>query len=345
MIISTPGDVQQFSRRREKSRRGTQGACATSQRIALTFIVMGLHAQAPPPALKPETEASKALIAKASKTAGKLWPAEVHFFCEAPRANAANDPVIEPAKIFDNVYAIGRNGTIVYAIATSAGILLIDAGYAADVEPVLLDGMKKLGLDPAQIKAILVTHGHADHFGGSPYLQQHYGAKVYISEADWNFMENPPGGRGGKGKGPATVLPKHDQILVEGQAVTLGEEKVLPVAVPGHTPGAMGFLFEVKTPGKTHMAALFGGTILLPQNATPEVLKQYLSSVAHFKEEAKKHKVDVELQNHPLMDNFEARLAQLKQQPSGANPFIVGLDGYARFLDVIIGCMNAQLAR
>jgi metallo-beta-lactamase class B len=311
---------------------------------ALALLALTLNAQAPPPALKPETEASRALIAKASKTAGKQWPTEVHFFCEAPRANAANDPVVEPTKIFDNVYAIGRNSTVVYAINTSDGILLIDAGYPNDVEPVLLDGMKKLGLDPSKIKAILVTHGHADHFGGSSYLQQHYGAKVYISDADWNFMENPPG-RGGKGKGPGNALPKHDQTLVEGQAVTLGEEKVWPVAVPGHTPGSMGFLFEVKSHGKTHTAALFGGTILLPQNASPEVLKQYLASVAHFKVEAKKRRVDVELQNHPLMDNFEARLAQLNRQPSGANPFIVGQDGYARFLDVITACMNAQLAR
>ena len=313
--------------------------------IALTLLALALHAQAPPPPLKPETTASKALIAKASKTAGKLWPQEVHFFCEAPKANAANDPIIEPSKIFDNVYAIGRNSTVVYAITTSDGIILIDAGYATDVEPVLLDGMKKLALDPARIKAILVTHGHADHFGGSAYLQQHYGAQVYISAADWNFMENSPGARGGKGKGPAQGLPKHDQTLVEGQAVTIGDEKILPIAVPGHTPGAMGFLFEVKNRGKTHLAALFGGTILLPQNASPEVLKQYLASIAHFKDEAKKHKVDVELQNHPLMDNFEARLAQHKQRPNGANPFIVGQDGYARFLDVITGCMNAQLAR
>ena len=87
---------------------------------------------------------------------------------------------------------------------------------------------------------------------------------------------------------------------------------------------------------------MFGGTILLPQNAMPQVLHQYLDSVAHFKAEAKKRKVDVELQNHPMMDDFEARLKRLAQ---GKNPFVVGQENYGKFLDVFTGCINAQLAR
>jgi len=41
----------------------------------------------------------------------------------------------------------------VWAVTTSAGIVLIDAGYADQLESVLLPGMKKLGLDPSQAVA------------------------------------------------------------------------------------------------------------------------------------------------------------------------------------------------
>ena len=44
----------------------------------------------------------------------------------------------------------------------------------AQVESQLLPGFRTLGLDPAQVKVILVTHGHADHFGGASYFPEHF---------------------------------------------------------------------------------------------------------------------------------------------------------------------------
>ena len=64
--------------------------------------------QAPPAPDKPDSPEVKALIEKAKKTGGTLWADEEHFFCEAPRANNPNDPLIAPTKIFDKVYAIGK---------------------------------------------------------------------------------------------------------------------------------------------------------------------------------------------------------------------------------------------
>src|ERR1700680_95833 len=237
--------------------------------LALAFSMLSaafpciLLAQAPEgAATKPDSAQVKADIEKGKKDAGTMWANEAHFFCEAPRANRPDDPLIEPAKIFDNVYAIGRAGTTVYAITTSAGIILIDSGYQNEVEAVLVDGLKKLNLDPSQVKMIVLGHGHVDHFGGAPYFQDHYGTHVYLPAAEWDFMEHPPAARGGgkaPPKGPPATQPKHDMVITEGQPLILGDERIMPFYIPGHPPGSVGLIFAVKDNGKTHTAGLYGG--------------------------------------------------------------------------------------
>jgi metallo-beta-lactamase class B len=302
-----------------------------------------VRAQAPAPPAKPDSPAVQALVEKAKKTGGAMWADEAHFFCEAPRANAATDPVIEPTKIFDNVYVIGNSGTAVYVVQTSDGLLMIDSLGANQVDTQLLPGFQKLGLDPAQVKIILAGHGHADHVGGSPYMQDKFGSKVYVSAADWNLIENPPAGRAGA---PPQVWPKRDQVLTEGQPVVLGDLKVMPVAIPGHTPGSMGFIFPVKDNGRTHMAALYGGTVLTPGIISDEGLQTYLKSVAHFKDETRKAKVDVEIQNHPLMDPIQPKLDKLRARKKGdPNPFVVGQANYQKFLEVMSLCTQVNIAR
>ncbi len=309
-------------------------------------VFLSVSALAQTPATKTDSPEVTVLIEKAKKVGGALWASEEHFFCEAPRPNSPSDPVIAPTKIFDNVYAIGNSGTTVYVIQTSDGLLMIDSLAANQVDTQLLPGFQKLGLDPASVKIILIGHGHADHFGGSPYMQEHYGSKVYISAADWNLMENPPPGRGGDKKGPAPVLPKHDQVVAEGQAIVLGDLKVMPVAIPGHTPGSMGYIFPVKDNGKTHMAAIYAGTILTPGPISDEGLQTYLKSVNHFKDETRKAKVDVEIQNHPLMDPIQVKLDKLAERKKGEpNPFVVGQANYQKFVEVMALCTEVNIAR
>jgi len=296
---------------------------------------------------KPDSPQVKSDIEKAKKIAGAEWADEAHFLCEAPHPASPNDPLLEPTKIFDNVYLVGREGAEVYAVTTTDGIILFDAGSPADVEPVVIPGLQKLGLDPAKIKIVIVSHGHADHFGGASYLQEHYGAHIYIGAADWDLLEHPPAGRGEKQKkGPGPPLPKHDMVIAEGQPITLGGVTVTPVAIPGHTAGSMGFFFPVKDHGKTHMAAIFGGAVLITRAATDAELETYRHSIAHFKEDAKRMKADVELKDSPLSDGQEAKLDKLKAREKGQpNPFVVGQANYDKFLDVMTACLDAQVDR
>jgi metallo-beta-lactamase class B len=317
--------------------------------LVLVMCAAAVHLAAqqnqPPAPTKPDSPAIVEQLNRLKASVGPRWADAVHFWCEAPRANRADDPVIQPTKIFDNVYAIGNVGTVAYVIQTSAGLMMIDALGANQVEPDLLPGFAKLGLDPAQVKTILVAHGHADHFGGSAYFQQKYGSKVYVSAADWTLMETPPRGRG-PGTPPPAAAPKRDGELRDGESVTLGNVSVRAVAVPGHTPGSMGFIIPVVDRGERHVAALFGGSWLTPGLLNDEAMQTYISSVGHFRKATVDARADAWLQNHPLMVPFQDWLTRLSSRGrNDMNPFVVGRAEYQKFLDVIDGCSQIALAR
>jgi metallo-beta-lactamase class B len=323
----------------------TSTCLKTGSLLALMLVVAGITTrgqapQAPAAPPKPDTPAVTQHVDLARKAAGTEWTQAVDFICKVnpDRANRVDDPLIAPTKIFDNVYAIGRTGTVVYAITTSAGIVLIDAGYADQLETVLLPGLKAVGLDPNNVRYILLGHGHGDHFGGSAYFQDK-GARVVLSAADWDLLEAPPAPARGGAPAPAGPRPpKRDVVATEGQAITVGDVSFTPVAIPGHTPGSMGYIFPVKDGSRTHMAGLFGGSILIPGRIPDEGLLQYIRSVEHFGDMARKMNVEVELQNHPLYDGLEGKLDRLKSRGAGQ-------PSYQRFLTVMTECTRAQIER
>ncbi|MGA2715907.1 MAG: MBL fold metallo-hydrolase [Bryobacteraceae bacterium] len=287
---------------------------------------------------------------EAQRIAGTQWAAAARYFCSSEEQVAPTLPsvtakdiegqYVEPTRLFDNLYFIGTKGIATFAITSAEGIILIDSGYPDQVEPTLIAGMKKLGLNPADVKYVIVTHGHVDHYGGSWYLQEHFGAHVALSAIDWDLIEPKPGAKNG---GP---LPRRDIVAAEGKPITLGDVQVIPVLIPGHTPGSLGLIFPVKDAGALHMAGLFGGTILSAGNKVPvATFQEYVRSIGHFAEISRKWKVDVELQNHPLMDGTFTKLAALRtRRPGDPNPFVVGEVAFGNYLNVMSECMQAHIA-
>src|SRR5262245_60847524 len=299
------------------------------------------------PAPRPDNPQSLEHIAAAKKIAGNdaflKYPYD--FFCipANTRANNGNAPELEPVKIFDNLYAAGNSETTVYALTTSDGIILFDSGTADRVESVLVPGLQKLGLDLSNVKYILLGHGHADHFGGSAYFQEKYGTHVATTAADWDKMY--PANPAPNQQNPAG-RPKKDVVIKEGQPVKLGDVTVTVVEIPGHTPGSTAFIFPVKDHGKTRIAGLYGGTILAVDRITTEGLKQYVGSIAHYLETAKKMKVEVEVQNHPIFDGSPERIAKVRTlKANEQNPYIVGTDRYVKFWNIVSECIQAEIAR
>ena len=102
-------------------------------------VVIGAQQVAPPlppnvPPMRADVPASTQIVQQAKAAAGSKWAGAVRFLCEAPRPNLPSDPAIAPTRIFDAVYAIGNTGTTAYVIRTPAGLLMIDALSANQVD-------------------------------------------------------------------------------------------------------------------------------------------------------------------------------------------------------------------
>lgn len=306
--------------------------------------------QAPPAQNTPgsDTPAIRQRLDALRKTAGSDWAETFDFFCAVNpnRANRADDPEIEPTRVFDNLAVIGRTSTAVWVVTTSSGLVLIDAGYGDQLDSVLLAGMKTLGLDPARVTHVIVGHGHGDHFGGASYFQQR-GARIVMGAPDWDLVEAPPAaGRGPAPAAPTIAPPRRDIAVADGQMLTVGDVTFRFVMIPGHTPGSIGIIFPIKDGTTRRMAGLFGGSVLIPTRIPDDGLRQYTMSIEHWRDATSAMNVDVEIQNHPMYDGFIAKLQRLKQRkPGEPNPFVVGREGYRRFLDVMSGCNEVQLAR
>lgn len=250
-----------------------------------------------------------------------------------------------PMQVFENLYYVGLSSVASWALQTSDGIILIDAlNTSDDAMNVIEPGMRELGLDPANIKYIVVTQGHGDHYGGAGYLVEKYGARVLMSEADWEEAANPPTRPSPEGRPPPNwgKAPEKDMTIVDGQELTLGDTTVLMVSTPGHSAGTISVLFPVYDDGEAHMAAMWGG-MGFPRDFAS--LRQYVESADKFTSVSTEYGVDVTLSNHPFVDESLKRMNSLVENPDIDNPFVIGKDAAERYSKLVAECGRAEVAR
>jgi metallo-beta-lactamase class B len=250
------------------------------------------------------------------------------------RAAGPPDPStwhVEPVKVFDNLYFFGQSEYSVWAITTSQGIIVLDTIFDYSVEDEVVNGMKKLGLDPANIKYAVVSHAHPDHDGGAKFLQDHYGTRVIMSPADWDVLDKRTNG----------TKPKRDLEATDGQKLTLGDTTVTLYITPGHTPGTISSVFTVRDNGTPHIAALWGGVGL---NADKEAVQTYIRSAQRFSDIVKQAGADIILTNHTDWDHSKINLPMLaKRVPNTPNPYIVGNAKALNFMKVAQECATARI--
>ncbi|WP_169433112.1 MBL fold metallo-hydrolase [Maridesulfovibrio zosterae] len=241
-----------------------------------------------------------------------------------PKQLFDNTPLI-PTKVADNLYCIGSMSVVSWVLNTSDGIILIDSMWDNRDAQLIIDGLRKVDLNPEDIKMVMLTHGHGDHYGGAQYIKDKYNAKILMSERDFHFMnENNKGANG-----PRSPKCKVDAYIHDGQKVKLGDTTITVIETPGHTPGCLSFIYPARENGKTFMVGQWGGSGL-PR--TLEAKQAYRKSIDHFAEYTRANHVNVMVTAHLFSENGYKKLdACRSRKTAGANPFFVGEEGYSDY--------------
>lgn len=130
-----------------------------------------------------------------------------------------------PAGIYD------ANCYIVMDEKTKDAVVLDPGGDGEMLERAIKD----IG---ANVKSILLTHGHMDHVGGVEYLSDKLNVPFYISKIDEEYME--------KDNYVFGTIRNANGYLEDGNDLSFGSLNIKVIATPGHTKGGLCFLIEDK---------------------------------------------------------------------------------------------------
>ena len=242
-----------------------------------------------------------------------------------------------PYKVFDDLYFVGTRIHSAWALTTSDGIIVIDTLFDYAIDPEIVEGLTKLGLDPADIKYVFISHAHGDHDQGAALLQSRYGAKVVMGAADWDAtLQRPATAAGG--------VPKRDiAVGPEGTKITLGGTTIDVIATPGHTRGTLSYIFPVHDGGRALTVAYAGGTAFnFPREAQNFAI--YRDSQKKMLDAARSAGATVLMTNHTEFDRAfdRARLAQLPRAAGEKHPYETDQATVQRYFEMGGLCAEAQ---
>lgn len=168
----------------------------------------------------------------------------------------------------ENVWVI-QGGANIGVIAYEDHCLIIDSGMDKDSGQNILKQVKKLGLTPT---ALLITHAHADHFGGAHYLVRQTGLQVYATRIEASVMSGPilePLYLFGGAQPPKELQhkfflakPCNVDVILAGNELSVDQVPVEVIPLPGHSSEQIGVAFR---------DTLFVGDAFL----TPEILDKH----------------------------------------------------------------------
>ncbi len=236
----------------------------------------------------------------------------------------------DPFQIFDNLYFVGVEYVASFLVTTSDGLILIDALFADEgYGDYLFDNIRELGFDPADLKYVVITHGHRDHYGLSRELQERTDAVIGAAAQDWSLIENDLG----------AGAPERDLVIKAGDTLTLGDTTLSFDVTPGHTPGVVSIEFSVFDRGREHKAYLHGGSAV--RTSERAGIQEFLDGLKRVKAI---EGIEVQISNHPFIDNLFERSAGIADRGPGDTHPMVDSAGFYAWLDGVIANTEETLA-
>lgn len=240
----------------------------------------------------------------------------IEILCNTPWEIA-----VEPFQVAPQTYYVsGQTWVGVYLIDTGDGLILIDTGIPESLY-LLVDSVYKLGYKLTDIKMILISHGHFDHFGGAAALRKLTGAPIYMSKEDAEFCRDCP---------DETMFPEdgcHSQYFIpdcyydDAKPIKLGSIEIQTVLTPGHTIGTTSFFWSLKNSasGELYQVAMHGGVgafsmaddyYARSKRLTKDLRDKFLRDCERLKE---RH-VDIALPSHPNQIVILDKAGQYKEE-------------------------------
>src|SRR5262249_8913853 len=183
----------------------------------------------------------------------------------------------------------------------------------------IVNGLKKMGLDPVQIKYVLITEGEFLFYAGSRLLQNRYKAHVLMSGPAWDAVA--------KSDIPAQFKPRKDMTVTDGQKLTLGDVTLTLYVLQDHTTGSIATVISpLKDGNQRHVGATPGGRGAAGDGVVEGVqyykneidsLRLWSESAKRFKRIAENAGADVFIASHDSWDKTLDKINALKfRQPS-----------------------------
>jgi len=233
---------------------------------------------------------------------------------------------VKPFQIYGNLYYVGDSWVCVHIVDTGDGLLMFDAGNCG-AEAMLVHAIWELGFNPADVKWLILSHGHVDHFGAARFFRRMFGTQIYLGEPDARmFREEPHLSMIQESGNCMDTLVPIDKVIHDQEVLQFGNIEVLFYLVPGHTKGCISCFFDVTDGMDKRRVGYYGGFgfntlqkeyLIEIGDTSYEMRNLYLKSL----ERMKNMNVDIFMGNHTAnVDLLNKRQEMLSG--SEHNPFI-----------------------